>query len=715
MTNTLRIDCRKAGRDPELTSVLPESAFSIHTHGASMPLVVDVNWTRTVMNEVVIVASSVADLKKLQLTADSFGITKSLRLLIAGRVPGNLLSTPPGIVNGRYVLESRRQFRRSPIEHTELYVKLARQVPLKRIIAACLGDGLPAHRRVTPSLRIGLAPNVDSGWGFGDSMAKYLSASTLYSNDAGNNPGPKPEVDLLITAEVVEPLPLDHPPVIRIRETAGDTWTRIATTAPVDEFSRFAADFDARLTIPPVDTEVINPVGFDPFPSSGSCSIRRSGHQGQKLVADTSSIVLGHLDDARLSERLVGALRTFSFVNDYADSHTGPAQRASFLIDAAAAGVPVVPHDLDPLTARYLSNSLHEAYTDATESLFGDRLAREAFVASAHRAAYQGHGNRNVLNLFLNAAGRGMIPHARPTISVLIPSKRPEFISNAIEQLRRQSWKSIQPIFGFHGFTVSDISVQDRSDLSSMSALVHETPADSVFGDLMNSMTEMADGSLIAKMDDDDWYGEHHLEDLLHAHEYSRAILVGSGVQFIYLTKADITVRRGMTQAYKYGGHPGGPTILLARDDLRSVGNWARVNRAIDTALADAVAAAGGSVYQGNPLNFLFNKRASGHTWNATHEYFLRGKIDQWTGLQPPPGFTGAAARQIRSRWATRGSSLVGSDDFYESCMPREKDLMHLASSAANLPNTIRLQDRSGVDPWMSSFDALRAGKMRRS
>lgn len=706
MTNTLRIDCRKAGRDSELTSVLPESAFSIHTHGASVPLVVDVNWAQTVMNEIVIVASSVADLKKLQLTADSFGSTKSLRLLVAGRVPGNLLSTPPGIVNGRYALETKRQFRRTPIEHTELYVKLARQVPLKRIIAACLGDGLPAHRRVTPSLRIGLAPNVDSGWGFGDSMAKHLPASTLYSNDAGNNPGPKPEVDLLITAEVVEPLPLDHPPVIRIRETAGDTWTRIATAAPMDEFRGFAADLDALLSIPPVDTEVINPVGFDPIPSSGSCSIRRSGRQGQKLVADTSSVVLGYLDDARLSERLVGALRTFSFVNDYADSHTGPAQRASFLIDAAAAGVPVVPHDLDPLTARYLSNSLHKVYNNATESLFGDRLSREAFVASAHRAAYQGHGNRNVLDLFLNAAGREAKHTPRPTISVLIPSKRPEFISNAIEQLRRQSWKSIQPIFGFHGFTVSDISVQDRSELSSMSALVHEAPADSVFGDLMNSMTEMADGSLIAKMDDDDWYGEHHLEDLLHAHEYSRAILVGSGVQFIYLTKADITVRRGMAQAYKYGGHPGGPTILLARDDLRSVGNWARVNRAIDTALADAVAAAGGSVYQGNPLNFLFNKRASGHTWNATQEYFLRGKIDQWTGLQPPPGFTDIAASQIRDRWRTRPSTLVDTSDFRSTCLPRASDAVVVDRLVARSPDRILTQRQALVDPWMSSFFA---------
>ncbi|WP_208749030.1 hypothetical protein [Arthrobacter sp. PM3] len=715
MTNNLRIDCRKAGRDSELTSVLPDSAFSIHTHGASVPLTVDEYWSCAVMNEIVIVASSVADLKKLQLTADSFGSTKALRIFIAGRVPGNLLSTPPGIVNGRYALESRRKFGRTPIGHTEIYVKLDRQVPLKRVIAACLGGGLTTHRRVTPSLRIGLAPNLDSGWSFGDSMAKYLQASTLYPKEVGNNPGPKPEVDLLITAEVVEPLPLDHPPVIRIRETAGDTWKRIATAAPMGECSGFAADSDSRLSIPPVDTELINPVGFDSFPSSGSCSTRRSGHTGQRLVADTNSVILGHLDDGRLSERLVGALRTFAFVNDYPDSHVGPAQRASFLIDAAAAGVPVVPHNLDPLTARYLSNSLREVYSEATESLFEDRLSREAFVASAHRAAYRGHGNRNVLSLLLNAAGHGTRHNARPTISVLIPSKRPEFISNAIEQLRRQSWKSIQPIFGFHGFTLRDISVQDRNELSSMSALVHETAADSVFGDLMNTMTEMADGSLIAKMDDDDWYGEHHLEDLLHAHEYSRAILVGSGVRFIYLSGADITVRRALTQSYRYGGHPGGPTILLARDDLRSVGNWATVSRGIDTALTNAIAAAGGSVYQGNPLNFLFNKRDSGHTWNATSEYFLRGKTDQWVGLQPPPGFTEAAARQIRSRWAACGSALVGTDDFYDSCKPKEARQVHLSSSEVNFPNAIRLQDQRSVDPWKSSFDARRTGEMRRS
>jgi hypothetical protein len=295
---------------------------------------------------------------------------------------------------------------------------------------------------------------------------------------------------------------------------------------------------------------------------------------------------------------------------------------------------------------------------------------------------------------------------ARPTISVLIPSKRPEFISNAIEQIRRQSWKSVQAIFGFHGFTLRDISAKDRDALSSMSAVIYETAADAVFGDVMNAVTEMADGYFIAKMDDDDWYGEHHLEDLVHAHEYSRAILVGSGVQFVYLTKAHVTVRRGMTQAYKYGGHPGGPTILIARDDLRSVGNWAKVNRAIDTALADAVAAAGGSVYQGNPLNFLFNKRASGHTWNASHEYFLRGKIDQWTGLQPPPGFTGAATEQIRNRWGARPSSLVDARDFRNTCLPRASDADVLNRLAARCPDAVLTQRQSLVDPWMSSFSA---------
>ena len=53
-----------------------------------------------------------------------------------------------------------------------------------------------------------------------------------------------------------------------------------------------------------------------------------------------------------------------------------------------------------------------------------------------------------------------------------------------------------------------------------------------------------AQGTLLAKVDDDDTYGTEHIWDLVLARHYSGATLVGKGTEFVYLETLDTTVRR---------------------------------------------------------------------------------------------------------------------------------------------------------------------------
>ena len=61
-------------------------------------------------------------------------------------------------------------------------------------------------------------------------------------------------------------------------------------------------------------------------------------------------------------------------------------------------------------------------------------------------------------------------------------------------------------------------------------------------GEVLNLGIEVADGDYIAKMDDDNLYGEHYLSDLLRAFDYADAELVGSLSTYIDDTRIALKV-----------------------------------------------------------------------------------------------------------------------------------------------------------------------------
>ena len=97
-------------------------------------------------------------------------------------------------------------------------------------------------------------------------------------------------------------------------------------------------------------------------------------------------------------------------------------------------------------------------------------------------------------------------------------------------------------------------------------------------------------------MDDDDLYGPDHVWDLVLAHEYSGAHLVGKGIENVYLREVDRTVKRQSGQAETYTNDLAGGTLLVARHDLARFGGWPRVPRAEDNLLIQAILDAGGRI-----------------------------------------------------------------------------------------------------------------------
>lgn len=578
-------------------------------HLSAVPADCDIEW-----HSISVLVRDVASLQGLTARLRSCGRTRRFQVSLKSQAPSTLLHCPAGLVDGRNVLEASFLLGE---ESTLLNVRLAWQAPGWAILASCTAGSVHQHTWGISGLRLG-ASSGDAGTWLG--LARH--ADVLERLDAApadpNNPGPVPKLDVLIGSGADADLSRE---VVRPRQSDGE------------ERVGGLRDGDGHLPLP--ECRIFNPIGWNPRPQGG-LAYTGAAPQGGISIEDASGVRLDH-PFRSLGERTVGKLRPYSALVDRGSAHRDLVSRADFLMRALSSGIRVVAPDRRELVGCLPENLLsyiEEDYVEIDSEEGSRRLIGQ--VRESHRClTARGEAFRSLRTGNMS----------EESVSVVLATKRPDFVEHALRNFMAQTWPNKELVLGLHGFAMSDLASSTAAEASRLGQ-VREFNEDVVFGEMLQELSAIADGVIIAKMDDDDWYAPPHLEDLVYALRFSGAQLVGSPVQFVYLHSADMTVQRGEEFMYKYGGHPGGPTFMLPKAVLAEAGGWPLTRRAVDTGLNQKVVEVGGSVFQSHGRNFLFNKRSSGHTWKASTEYFLRSARRMSPGLYFPIGFGGLYHRE---------------------------------------------------------------------
>ncbi|THJ64965.1 glycosyltransferase family 2 protein [Arthrobacter echini] len=445
-------------------------------------------------------------------------------------------------------------------------------------------------------LRVGITDPGYRSWLAGDPVGSLMTPELL-----------NPEDDDIYAVDVIVGQPSSSLPRVEGRITP-TVWT----PGPAD--------------LPPVDTAVISPRGFLPDADGGIAEL-------------VPAAVVG---GGGLTERELASLRNAPYlVVDGARFQSLRYELGARLSQLAVAGVPMLARDLPADVGEMIGRDIVDLIGrfDPAEA----PVQRESKSIDLRRAALERFAPRQRWSLILGELDQCVPPE--PTVSVLLATRRPERVGAALAQVAQQSWEPLQVVLVLHGFTPADHpSVRRAVETYRGHLTVVTVPAGTVFGEALNAGTRAAEGVYLAKMDDDDWYGAHHIRDLVRAAQHSGAQLVGSQVEFVYLESLDITTRRP-SAGERYTDHVAGGTMVLRLDDLRQLGGWRPVHRAVDRCLLQAVQAAAGRVYRSHGQNYLMHRHAAtdshgGHTWNPEDSIFLQSVAEQWDGFAPPPQIT---------------------------------------------------------------------------
>lgn len=218
-----------------------------------------------------------------------------------------------------------------------------------------------------------------------------------------------------------------------------------------------------------------------------------------------------------------------------------------------------------------------------------------------------------------------------PTVSLVIATHRPERLAHALAQARSQNYPYLQIVVAVH----SDEPVDVRALMDGWTGdwVAIGVPRHLSLGQVLHEASMRAEGDLISKMDDDDYYSPDHIWDLVLARMYSGAEVVGKALDHIYLAEQDLTVFRPTYGAEKYADFVAGGTILISAGDLAQVGGWRPVPRSVDRALLDAVIRSGGLIYRTHGVGYTYVRHGSSNTSQVSDEHFLTKNVSSRQGL----------------------------------------------------------------------------------
>lgn len=247
------------------------------------------------------------------------------------------------------------------------------------------------------------------------------------------------------------------------------------------------------------------------------------------------------------------------------------------------------------------------------------------------------HKFKTILEKELN--GKFVKQNNQPLVSILMASMREQYIDRIITNISRQAYKNKEFIiitqnFSDAGLKKLEEELEKIDHLSRFKIIPNNSSA--TLGERQNQAASYAKGNLLAKFDDDDFYFENYLVDMVLPFQFGNYDMVGKAEVFFYLEALNKTVLiRDGKAAYREMDFVSGATFVIKKSTFDKLGGFIEVNQSEDSNLLKRLKESGGKIYSSDPFNFIVfrSKNVSDHTWQQKAEAFMNSSLHIGDGI----------------------------------------------------------------------------------
>ena len=337
-------------------------------------------------------------------------------------------------------------------------------------------------------------------------------------------------------------------------------------------------------------------------------------------------------------EEMLTAYRCYDVLLNVNTVTESPTMFARRVFESLACGTPVISSESVGMSRMLrehvrVTRSMEET-ADHLQELLGDEEARIREGHLAYRHVHESHTYRRRMDEIFSRVGLKPLGSEQPSVSVLMPTMRPENVSRCLDNFKKQTYPNKELILILNNAEFDLDAIRRDAELIPNVRVLHVDGC-TTLGDCLNLGVEASSGKYVAKMDDDDHYGERYLSDSVLAASFSDAEVVGKGSFFMYFEESDTTALAELTPEHTFTSSTiAGGTLFIQTDVARDF-SFRSLSLAEDTHFQRSAERAGCRLYSADRFNYLRvrMRQLSTHSWQIPDSEFLQKCRDHTPSL----------------------------------------------------------------------------------
>jgi glycosyltransferase involved in cell wall biosynthesis len=227
-------------------------------------------------------------------------------------------------------------------------------------------------------------------------------------------------------------------------------------------------------------------------------------------------------------------------------------------------------------------------------------------------------------------------------VSIIACTEKPSYMNNIFANYARQSYQHKELIIVLNRDDM-DIRKWIRKARQYKNVSICRVPQKYQLGKCLNYGIQRAKHSVIAKLDDDDYYGSYYLQESINKMHRQRVSVIGKHACFIYFEakKALMLYRGGGQNQYRAGrgANVKGGTLMFRKSVWNKVKFNERKLHGSDVAFLADCRRRGYKIYSVSKYNYVCVRRKNVHSHTqktSTAEYMARCKLVKFTNRYIP-------------------------------------------------------------------------------
>lgn len=218
---------------------------------------------------------------------------------------------------------------------------------------------------------------------------------------------------------------------------------------------------------------------------------------------------------------------------------------------------------------------------------------------------------------------KNIVKREKQGVSVITVTNNELFIDNIFENYIRQILENKELIIILNKNSLYIDKYKSKAK-SYSHVKIHGMDEKVSLGYCLNFAVNISKYNIIAKFDDDDYYGSKYLSHSVEAFEQTGAEVIGKASHLVYFQQSQLLAIRDPNRENRYVGFVNGSTLMFKKNVFKKV-SFANVSIGEDTQFCKSCIRKGIRIYSSNMYHHVYIRRKSraSHTWKVSDRFLL--------------------------------------------------------------------------------------------